>query len=58
MEIKPISMAVVAAWVRSEVLYADASSLDKEEPTTSGIAVWTKDDFLGKPFYEVGSLRP
>jgi hypothetical protein len=58
MEIKPISMAMVAAWVRSEAPYAGAASLDKEEPTTSGIAVWTKDDFLGKPFYEVGCLRP
>src|SRR5215203_522939 len=34
MEIKPISMAMVAAWVRSEAPYAGASSLDKEEPRT------------------------
>jgi hypothetical protein len=34
MEIKPISMAMMAAWVRSEAPYAGAASLDKEEPRT------------------------
>jgi len=57
-EIKPISMAMVAAWVRSEIPYAGAASLDKEDPTTSENAVWTKYDFLDKPIYEVGRLRP
>jgi hypothetical protein len=34
MKIKPISMAMMAAWVRSEAPYAGAASLDKEEPRT------------------------
>jgi len=34
MEIKPISIAMVVPWVRSEAPYAGAASLDKEEPRT------------------------